>query len=98
VTPDGAARHLFVRTRLRADLGPPLLRIDALRRADLTTAQQLRIITAGSLEVVLDDPPKPLVMLRLHATTRWSLTPGTRSLATRRAGASAVRQHLYAAL
>ncbi len=63
--------HL-VRTRLRPDLRPLLLRIDPLWRADPATAQQLRIIAAGSLEIVLGDPPKPLVVLRRHAESRSS--------------------------
>ncbi len=68
--------HL-VRTCLRPDLRPPLLRIDALRRADPATAQQLRIIAARSLEIVVGDPPKALVVLRRHAESRSS--PDTES-------------------
>ena len=68
--------HL-VRTCLRPDLRPPLLRIDALRRADPATAQQLRIIAASSLEIVVGDPPKALVVLRRHAESRSS--PDTES-------------------
>jgi len=60
----------LVRASLRPDLGPPLLRIHAVQRADLTTPQQLRIIATRTLEVLLRDPPKPLVVLRLHALPR----------------------------
>src|SRR5450755_4015619 len=60
----------LVRPRLRADLRPPLLRIDTLRRAHIPTTQELRIIAARTLEIVLGDPPKPLVMLGRHAASR----------------------------
>lgn len=60
----------LVRASHRADLSPPLLRIHTLRRTHLTTAQQLGIITAGSFEIVLGDPSKPLDVLRRHAESR----------------------------
>ena len=88
----------LVRTRLRPDLGAPLLRIDAVRRADLPAAQQLRIIAAGSLEVVLGDPAKPLVVLRRHAESRSS--PDTESEPTptaRRSTGAAARRTGYEA-
>ena len=68
----------LVGASLRPDLGAPLLRIDVVRRADLTTAQQLRIIAAGPFEVILDDPPKPRYtrMLWMGLRTKAAYLPG----------------------
>jgi hypothetical protein len=65
----GAQRHHpdLVRARFGADLRSPQLRVDIVRGADLSAGQQLRIVAAGTVKVVIGDPPKPLVMLRLHA-------------------------------
>ena len=64
--------HL-VGASLRPDLGAPLLRVEAVWRADLATAQKLRIVAARPLEVILDDPAKPLVMLRVVFALYWHL-------------------------
>jgi len=83
----------LVGASLGPDLGAPLLGIDAVGRADLATAQQLRIVAARSRQIVLSDPPKPRVVLRPHAASRSSpSTSRTQPTPTSRrsAGAAAV--------
>jgi hypothetical protein len=53
-----------------ADLRSPLLRVNTVRGADLSAGQQLRIVAAGTVKVIVGDPPKPLVKLGLHAASR----------------------------
>ena len=57
----------LVRPRLRADLRPPLLRLDAVRRGDLPAAQQFRVIAARTVEVVVGDPTNRSSCLGLTA-------------------------------
>ena len=51
---------------LGADLCAPLLGIDPLRGADVPAMQKLSVVAGRALEVVADDPPKPLLVLRSH--------------------------------
>jgi hypothetical protein len=48
---------------LRANIRPPGLGVDTVRRAHLPAVQQLAVVAAGTLEVVADAPRGPLLVL-----------------------------------
>jgi hypothetical protein len=50
-----------------------LLEVDAVGRADVSAAQQLGVVAGGTLEVVVEDPVKSLVVFGQHRSPRIPL-------------------------
>jgi hypothetical protein len=56
----------LVLTCLAANLLAPLVGVDALRRADLASAQQLGVVSSGALEKLGRDPAEALLVCGEH--------------------------------